>query len=196
MFNSRKNYFSYIFRAEGYLGQKKLEDINLLANIDYFDHLKYIGTKWKQRTFINIGLAKQINTILNEPLYLQSKFALPEFSTGDVGGSLRASIRAESVFYSPWYLASFRFAPFIFGNAGYFTPYNNTFLTANNIYTIVGGGLRTRNESLIFGTLELRGYYFLQKNVYNENWRIDISTNITFKNDLQLVSKPDFTHVN
>ena len=196
VFNSKDNYFSYIFRAEGYLDQKKLEDVNLLAGIDYFDHLKYLGTRWKQRTFVNIGLAKQINTILNEPLYLDSKFALPEFSTGDVGGSLRASIRAESVFYSPWYLASFSFAPFIFGNAGYFTPYNNTFLTSNNIYTIVGGGLRTRNESLIFGTLELRGYYFLQKNVYNENWRIDISTNLIFKNGLQLVSKPDFIHIN
>jgi hypothetical protein len=194
-FNSRKNYFSYALRAEGYLNHKKLEDINLFGTIDYFDHLKALGTKWTQRTFIDIGIAKQINTMLNEPLYIDSKYGLPEFSNGPGGGSLRTSIKAESVFYSPWALESFRFAPFVFSNAGLFTPYN-TPINTSNIYTIVGGGLRTRNESLIFGTLELKGYYFLKKNVYNENWRFDISTDITFKYNTQLVRRPDFIQVN
>jgi hypothetical protein len=194
-FNTKNNYFSYTFRAEGYLDHKKLEDINLFGTIDYFDHLKAIGPKWKQRTFIDIGIAKQINTELNEPLYIDSKYGLPEFRNGPVGGSLRASVKAESVFYSPWHLESFRFAPFVFGNAGLFTPYN-TPINSSNIYTVVGGGLRTRNESLIFGTLELKGYYFLKKNIYNENWRFDISTDITFKYNTQLVRKPDFIQVN
>ena len=194
-FNSKNNYFSYALRAEGYLNHKKLEDINLFGTIDYFDHLKALGAKWKQRTFIDIGIAKQINTILNEPLYIDSKYGLPEFRNGPGGGSLRASIKAESVFYSPWALESFRFAPFVFSNAGLFTPYN-TPINTSSIYTIVGGGLRTRNESLIFGTLELKGYYFLKKNVYNENWRFDISTDITFKYNTQLVRRPDFIQVN
>jgi hypothetical protein len=71
---------------------------------------------------------------------------LPAYRNGDVGGSLRASVKAESVFYSPWSFASFRFAPFIFSDAGLFTPYH-TPINTSNIYTIVGGGLRTRNES-------------------------------------------------
>ena len=108
---------------------------------------------------------------------------------------LRAIIKAESVFYSPWSLASFRFAPFIFGNAGLFSP-DNTPVNTSNIYTTVGGGLRTRNESLIFGTLEFKGYYFLKKNIYNKNFRFDIATNITFKYNSQLARKPDFIQVN
>jgi hypothetical protein len=194
-FNAKNNYFSYTLRAEGYYHNKDVEDINLLANIDYFDHLKAMGIKWKQRTFISVGIAKQINTILNEPLYFDSKFGLPEFRNGDVGGSLRATIKAESVFYSPWSIASFRFAPFIFGDTGLFSPYNESFSTSN-IYSTVGGGVRTRNESLIFGTLEFKGYYFLKKNFYNESYRFDISTNITFKNNTQLLSRPDFIQVN
>lgn len=195
-FNLKNNYLSYTFRAEGYFDNKNVDDINLLANVDYFDHLKAIGTKWNQRTFISVGIAKQINTILNEPLYFNSKFGLPEFKAGDdVGGDLRATIKAESVFYSPWSIASFRFAPFIFGDSGLFSPYNTNFSTSN-IYTTVGGGLRTRNESLIFGTLEFRGYYFLKKNFYNESYRFDISTNITFRNNTQLLSRPDFIQVN
>ncbi|MEP6927989.1 MAG: hypothetical protein ABI834_10150 [Ginsengibacter sp.] len=194
-FNLKKNYFSYTVRAEGYLHNKNFEDINLLAAIDYFDHLKAIGTKWKQRTFINIGIAKQINTLLNEPLYLDSKFALPEYRNGDIGGSLRATIKAESVFFSPWSIASFRFAPFIFGNTGLFSPYN-TGLSTSNIYSTVGAGIRTRNESLIFGTFELRGYYFLKENIRNQSFRFDISTNIAFKYNAQLVRRPDFIEVN
>jgi hypothetical protein len=194
-FNSKNNYLSYAIRAESYFNHGKAEDINLFTSVDYFDHLKAMGPKWKRRTFIDVSVSKQINTILNEPLYIDSRFALPEFKNGDVGGSLRITAKAESVFYSPWYLAAFRFAPFVFSNAGLFTPYN-TPINTSNIYTIVGAGLRTRNESLVFGTLELRGYYFLKKNIHNENWRIDISTNITFKYNNQLIKKPDFIDVN
>ncbi len=194
-FNSKNNYFSYTLRGEGYVRDKNIEDINLLGEIDYFDHLKSIGTKWKQRTFVTIGIAKQINTILNEPLYLDGQFGLPEFRNGDTGGNLRATIKAQSVFFSPWSLASFRFAPFIFGNTGLFSPFNNS-ISNSKIYTTLGGGIRTRNESLIFGTLEFKGYYFLQKNIYHENYRFDISTNLTFRSNTQLVRKPDFIQVN
>lgn len=194
-FNRKNNYYNYTFRAEGYLRDKNIEDINLLAGVDYFDHLKAMGTKWKQRTFISVGIAKQINSILNEPLFFDSKFGLSEYRIGDVGGSLRATIKAESVFYSPWSIASFRFAPFVFGNTGLFSPYN-TPISTSNIYTTVGAGLRTRNESLIFGTLEFRGYYFLKENFYHQNYRFDVSTNVTFKNNTRLVSRPDFIEIN
>ena len=195
-FNAKSNYFSYTLRAEGYLHDKKIEDINILAGIDYFDHLKTIGTKWTQRTFISLGFAQQLNTVLNEPLFFNSDFALPEYRIGeDVGGSLRATIKAESVFFSPWSLASFKFAPFIFGNTGLFTPYNTPF-SISNIYTTLGAGLRTRSESLTFGTFEFKGYYFLKKNFFNERYRFDITTDLTFKVNRQLVRKPDFIEVN
>ena len=66
----KNNYFSYTLRGRRIYRNKDVEDINLLADVDYFDHLKAMGTKWKQRTFISIGIAKQINTILNEPFIL------------------------------------------------------------------------------------------------------------------------------
>ncbi len=194
-FTKKENYLNYIIRAEGYLDHDEFEDVNFLGTLNYFDHLKKLGHRWKQRTFIDVSVAKQINTILNEPLYLDSQFALPEFRNGDVGGSLRVTARLESVFYTPWSFESFRFAPFAFASAGLFTPYN-TPVSESNIYTVVGAGIRIRNESLIFGTLDIRGYYFLKKNVYNENWKFDINSNVTFRYNTQLASKPDFIQVN
>lgn len=192
-FTKKNNYFNYIIRAEGYLDHNTIEDINMLGTLNYFDHLKALGPRWKQRTFVNVSITKQINTILNEPLYIDSKFALPEFRNGDEGGSLRVTARVESDFYSPWSIASFRFAPFVFAYSGLFTPYHTS---TSNIYTIVGAGIRIRNESLIFGSLELRGYYFLKKNVYDENWKFDINSNVTFRYNTQLANKPDFIQVN
>ena len=191
-FNKRKNYLGYTLRAEGFLNKKSIEDINLLVAVNYFDHLKALGKKWKQRFFFNIDAAQQINTILNEPLYLHSKYGLPEFGDNQVGGTLRATAKAESVFFSPWVLASFQFAPFVFGNLSVFSPYNNN----AGIYHSIGGGLRTRNESFVFGTIELKGFYFPKKNFYNENFQIELSTNVIFKYKTELVKKPDFIEIN
>ena len=193
-FNRKNNYFSYALRAEGYINHKRPEDINLFGVVNYFDHLKAIGTKWKQRTFVDISMARQINTVLNEPLRIDSKYALPAFRIGDIGGSFRTTVRAQSVFYSPWNVESFRFAPLIFSDAGVFTPYDTHLNTS--IYTLFGGGIITRNENLIFGTLQLRGYYFLQKNMHHQNWRFDAGTNITFRYNKQVAVKPDFIQVN
>ncbi|MEO6219351.1 MAG: hypothetical protein ABIO81_02910 [Ginsengibacter sp.] len=191
-FNVRKNYISYIIRAEGNLERTAIQDINLLAGIAYVERLRSIGTRWKQRLFFNLDIAQQVNTILNEPLLLQSAFGLPEFGNSLIGGTLRATVKAESVFFSPWSLASFRFAPFIFLNTSVFSPY----LSATKVHYSVGGGIRMRNESLIFGTFEFKGYYFPGKNYYNESFRFDISTDLRFKYNPQLIRKPDFIRIN
>lgn len=191
-FNKRNNYISYTIRAEANLHRTAIEDINLLAGIAYVERLHSLGPNWKQRFFFNLDVAQQVNTILNEPLLLQSSFGLPEFGNSPVGGILRATVKAESVFFSPWSLASFRFAPFVFVNTSVFSPY----LSATHIYSSIGGGIRTRNESLIFGTLELKGFYFPGKNNYNESFRFDISTDIKFKYNPQLIRRPDFIKIN
>ena len=191
-FNRKNNYLSYTLRAEGYLKKKTIEDINFLASISYFDKLKPIGNRWKQRFFLNLDVAQQVNTEVNEPLFVNSKFGLPEFRYGDVGGSMRATAKAESVFFSPWSVVAFRFAPFVFTNVSVFTPYSHI----AQIYPSLGGGIRTRNESFIFGTIELKGFYFPRKNYYNENFNIEISTNVIFKYNKQFVKKPSFIEIN
>ena len=191
-FNDRNNYLSYKIRAEGSLNKSAIEDITLLAGVSYFRHLNDLGRGWSQRYFFNLDAAQQVNSILNEPLYLNSKFGLPEFGNNRIGGTLRATLKAESVFFSPWSVAAFRFAPFVFVNTGVFSPYT----AKTEVYHSFGGGLRTRNESLIFGTLELKAYYFPNKNFRDQSFRFDISTNVRFKFNPQLIRRPDFIEIN
>jgi hypothetical protein len=196
-FNKRKNYLSYKIAAEGYLHRTSIEDLNFLGSIFYFDHLKPIGTKWKQRFFLNFDLAQQVNTIYNEPLFANSQFGLPEYGNEIIdnqktGGSLRSTAKIESEFFSPWSVVAFRFAPFVFGHLGVFSPYHYK----TKVLSSVGGGIRTRNESLVFGTIELKAYYFPEKNFHNERFRFSLSTNVIFKYNNQFVKKPDFIQIN
>lgn len=193
-FTTNKHYFDFTIRAEGSLYKKKFEDITVLGNVDFFNRLKKLG-RWKQRTFLSAGIARQINSVLNEPLFLESRYGLPEFRNGNMGGYLRATVKGESVFYMPGSFASFRFAPFVFYNTSLFTPEHKSF-AQSRLYTSLGGGIRTRNESLIFGTLELRAYYFPRKNFNNESFKIDFNTNLKFKYNSQLVKRPDFIQAN
>lgn len=191
-FNKRNNYVDVTLRGEGYLGDNGIEDINLLASVNYFDKLKNINAKWTQRFFLNFSAARQINTVLNEPLFVTSTFGLPEFGKSFIGGDTRISGKAESVFFSPWALGGFRFAPILFANVTAFQP-NKEHI---RLYSSIGGGVRARNESLIFGTIEIKGIYFPGANYKGENFGLSLSTNLIFKYNSQFIKKPDFIQVN
>src|ERR1051326_3782153 len=194
-FTARESYFNYTLKADGYL-HRKLEDINMLFNVDYFSRLLRLGNTWKQRNFITAGIAHKIRRTLNEPLFLQSDFGVREWRSDTlITGDTRITLKMESVFFSPFNLANFRFAPFAFANVCLFTPVDDKF-SHSKWYNSLGGGIKTRNESLVFETMEIRAYYFPQGNFTGEYWRLEFNTNIRFKYNRQFVKKPDFVNVN
>jgi hypothetical protein len=195
-FTARESYFNYILKGDAYLHHERAEDVNLLFNLNYFSRLLRLGQRWKQRTFVSIGAARQINRHLNPPLFLQSDFGVREWSADSlIAGDSRVTLKAEAVFYTPWNLAYFRFAPFVFTNICRFTPLDPHF-PHSNWYNSIGGGVRVRNESLIFQTVEFRAFYFPQTNFRGERWRLEFNTNLRFRFNQQFEKKPDFVNVN
>jgi hypothetical protein len=85
-FSKKKNYYNYTIRIGGYQYQKKYEDVSILGNLEYFSRLKNLGRRWKQRTFITVGISTQIKKQLDEPLFLDSPFGLPEYQNNHLGG--------------------------------------------------------------------------------------------------------------
>lgn len=191
-FLRNESYIDYTLRAEGYLNRKTIEDVNLLASVNYFDRLKSIGEKWSQRFFLSLTASRQIKSVLNEPLFLSSEFGMPEYGNDFTGGDARVTTKAESVFFSPWSAAAFRFAPIVSFNLTAFAPESRNL----KLYSVIGAGIRTRNESLIFGTIELKGNYLPGGNLYGDKWTVDLSTNLSFKYKSQFLKKPDFIEVN
>jgi hypothetical protein len=194
-FNSKDRYVDYTLRFGGFLYKSRMEDINALANLTKYSNLKELGHGWRVRNYIQFSVAGQINKVLNDPIFLRNSFGLQEFDNGSIEGMFRATVKYEKAVYTPWSLISFRFAPFVFANASLFTPDHSAFRDSR-LYPSIGGGIRTRNESLIFGTFELKGYYFPVKNVFNKNYRVEVTTNLRFRYITDFVKRPDFVQVN
>lgn len=191
-FVKNNRYLDYTLRSEGFLNKKRIEDINLLASINYFDRLKNISPRWRQRFFLSLSASRQVNPVLNEPLFINSQFGIPEYGRDLIGGNTRITAKAESVFFSPWSIAEFKFAPLLSYNFTAFSPVDEKL----NLYSSLTAGVRTRNESLIFGTIELKANYFPRGNFVGEIFNFDISTNVSFKYRSQFLKKPDFIEVN
>ncbi len=194
-FSGRGNYFKYGFKFGSYIHDRNLEDITWLLSFDYFSKLRTLNSKWKQRTFINASFTKLNNIVLYEPLYLSSNYGLSEFTNTGIGAEFRATIKGEMVFFNRLFIAGFKFAPFVFMNTCFLTPRRRDFSKTDG-YSSIGAGIRSRNESLVFGTMELRAFYFPRKNVDMTDFKIEFTTGLRFKYNSQIVKRPEFVVVN
>lgn len=191
-FTIGENYVDLTFRAEGYLGDNHEEDVTLLASMNYITKLRHLNPRWRQRFFFTLSASRQLNTTLNEPLFIKSKFAMPEFGEDLIGGDARITAMAESVFFSPWSWAGFRVAPVVSYNITAFSPKGENL----NIYSSVGAGFRVRNESLVFETIEFKAYLFPQGNAHGDKFSLDLSTSFSLTKGDQFIQKPDFISAN
>jgi hypothetical protein len=192
--NSKEQYLDYSLRLASSIHRKAWEDITVLANVDFFSPLHEMG-KWKQRSFLNASMGFQVNPLLDEPMFLESGFGLPQFNNNLAAGHMRTTVRAESVFFSPWSLLYFKIAPFVFSSATLFKT-TTEMGGSTNLYPALGGGIRTRNESLVFGTIELRGTWLPRRDLLNNSYLLNVNTNIRFKYKQNFIRRPELIQVN
>ena len=191
-FSKRSVYSNYTFRVGGYYHKYRFEDVDLLFELEHITHLRRLSRDWRLRSFLTTSITAQVNPVLSSPLYLASVYGLPYYGTVvKTYGDMRATIRGESVFFNTRKIVGFRFAPFVFGDASLMKQTKMN-LKKSDIYTAIGGGIRSRNENLIFGTIELKGYYF-PRHFYDMNdWKIELNSNIRFKYKSVFIKRPDF----
>lgn len=190
-FNDKGFYSNYIFRFGGFYNKGKLEDLDLLFYVTHFTRKRILSPAWYFRQFINAGITKQFSRVLNVPLHLESDFGLPYFENELIAAQLRGTVRTESVFYNLRKFWGFRFAPFVFAD-GCLLQSNHQSFNKSDFYSAVGAGVRTRNENLVFGTIELRGFYFPRTTGGMSSFKVELNSNIRFKYNSTYIRKPDF----
>ena len=195
-FIDQKNYTNFNIKMGGYLHNGSLEDIGFLSSVNYFTGLKKLSNpKWSKRNFVQISAAQQLNTILNEPLYLRSEYGIPTFKNDNIQAATRVSCNIESVYYNTVKYYGFSFAPFMFVNSSYIKLIGEA-LEKASIYTALGLGCRTRNENLVFGTIELKAYYYPRTISNMTPLNVSLSTGLKFRYNSQLIRRPDFVQLN
>lgn len=196
-FSNRKNYINYIVRGGTYIDEGSLEDMSFLTSVEYFTRLRKLGnSQWFLRHFISGSITQQARTKLNGPLFLSSIYGIPQLSNENIRASTRVTFNMESVFYNTWRFFGFNFAPFGFANVSYLKQTGVANFSKGDIYTAVGAGARTRNENLVFGTMELRAFYFPRTTGTLTPWNIEFTTNLIYKYNSQFIKKPDFAIMN
>ena len=186
----KERFFNYFIATGSSFYRGKAEDVALVGSLEYFGKL-HNWNRWKQRFFIYALAAKQLNRVMDEPLFLESQNGLSDYNNEYLPGHLRMVLKMESVFFSPLSVAFFRFAPFVFGNLALF----KTALTQRTV-PMLGGGLRCRNESLVLGTMELRGTYFLKQDLTGTSYSIGVRSNLRYRYNQNFIKKPGFVQVN
>lgn len=190
-YSKRGVYSNFTFRAGGFYNSSRFEDADFLFELEHITHLRKLGHHWLLRSFLTTSISTQVNPTLNGPLYVNSIYGLPYFNNFNIYGDMRATVKGESVFFNTTRVLGFRFAPFIFGDLCLLKPIKMN-LNNSDIFSAIGGGIRSRNENLVFGTIELKGYYFPRRNGDLKDWKIELNSNIRFKYKSSFIKRPDF----
>jgi hypothetical protein len=193
---SKKENYNHIIAniATSYI-DKSLQDIRFLSSLEQFSKLKYLNNGLGYRQILNLSFTQTLKNKYNEALRINSIFGIPQLNREQIKGGTRLSANWETVLYNNRVIWGFKSAPFVFGNLTYIRAIGNPILKGD-IYTAIGSGMRIRNENLIFGTIELKGFYFPRTNQQVSPWNFSLLTNLRYKYNSNIVEKPNFVEIN
>jgi hypothetical protein len=129
------------------------------------------------------------------PLDINDTYGLRYFRADSLLGTSRFHISTETLAFTPTSILGFRMAPFVSGEMAMLAT-NNQSIFYHKPYFGFGGGLRTRNENLVFGTIEVRLVYFPRTVQDINRFVIRVSSNLRVKYTASFVKRPDFVLYN
>ena len=174
---------------------KQLVDFKFLASVEQISRLHYLESGFKYRNILNLSFAETLKNKFNDVLLINSIYGIPQLNKERIKGGTRLSANWESIWYNSKSFYGFRQSLFAFANVTYIRTVGDP-IASGDIYSAIGGGSRIRNENLIFGTVEIKGFYFPRTNLQLSPWNMSITTNLKFKYNSNLLNKPDFVQVN
>ena len=135
----------------------------ITGQLKYFTPLLRVRTSYI-RQFGSLSATMGFNRLEGEREALryekQQGIGIRGLSTNSwLKGYNRLTLSSETVLFTPLFLYHFRFAFFVFGDAGWLGYNNNIF--RNRFTGAIGAGVRIKNERLIFNNIQIRlGYAF------------------------------------
>ncbi len=182
----------YFLRAGSFWNAGKFQDAEVFGGISAFSHLFLFNLKLRQ--YVQISYARLFNRTGLDPLGINNPFGIRYFSADSVLGNQRASLHTETLSFINYKLFGFKFSPFLLADITSISP-DNGFQRAQMFYGL-GGGVRMRNENLVFRTIELRAIYFPRKGNQNSSFSASLVVNLAFKYNSNYVREPDIIQLN
>ncbi|MBO9202675.1 MULTISPECIES: BamA/TamA family outer membrane protein [Niastella] len=187
------NYWNYTLALGTNFYKKEFQDNSTLLNFTWYSRLRDF-TKFKIRQYTNISYVGIYNQHVYEPLHINNEYGLDNFSTDSIGARQRLSLGTETVLYTRWSILGFKLAFLAFARATLMTP-QRLGIWQGGFFPSLGGGVRTRNENLIFGTIEARVTWFPHTIYGVNNVTLTMSSNLRVKSTGSFVQPPWFALV-
>lgn len=190
---SRKgNFYRLNFLTGGYGNRGELEDVVVQTNASYFTRLLNMN-RYKMRGLVSVTYTQLFNQTIGDWLDINKK-EIPGFSIDSLDSDARFSTHLETALYTPWSLLGFRFAPFaaidmVVANCADCDQQNQVFWGLSS-------GFRTRNENLIFGTMELKITYIPENGNGESEFVIGFKQNLRIKSSGTFVRAPGLVQYN
>jgi hypothetical protein len=193
--SKKENYTHIIANIASSYMDKSLQDFRFLASLEQFSKLKYLDNGFGYRQILNLSFTQTLKNKYNDPLRINSIYGIPQLNKEQINGGSRLTINWETVLYNNRAIWGFKSAPFVFGNMTYIRTVGDP-IAKGDIFSSLGTGMRIRNENLIFGTIELKGFYFPRTNLQLSPWNFSLITNLRYKYNSNFIEKPNYVEIN
>lgn len=194
-FVHRKGHFYTLgFRTGSFRANSRFEDATFLGYAEFFSKI-IPYKKLLIRQSLNLNFTKVINQKISLPLDINGEFGLQNFFADSLHGNKRLNAGTETMFFTPWKLLGFKFALFGYGEVAWLAQYTQDLWDRTPFYGI-GGGVRTRNENLVFGTIEARFVYYPRVVEDIPQFKVSLSSNLRVKYTGNFVRAPSFVIYN
>jgi len=188
------DFIQFFLRSGGFLYKNKVQDGSFLIGATAFSRIIFLNST-KIRQYINLSYTHLYNRVTYAPLRIDNYYGLRGFLSDSVYGARRFSVQLETEFYIKFKLLGFQFAPFPYCDLSLITPENQPY-SQSSLYTSLGGGVRARNENLIFETIELRAFFFPVAPTNMKGFKIVINTNVQYRYSSNYITAPDLVQLN
>lgn len=188
-FTNNGNIIALDGQLGGYLGNNQAEDMILKLTGSYFSKV-YEQRKYMVRHFTEVSFTSLYKRNIKNLLDINNENGIQGFTPDSLAGDTRLRLRMQALVFTNWKLLGFNFAvvpqfDFAFLSRGDDLIFNGKFFQGYSL------GLRTRNENLIFNTLEVRGYFYPTTVEDLNHFRINVTANLRIKYPTTLVRPPD-----
>jgi len=151
-------YLRFSAAAGSFLNGHKTEQGVFSVNTNYYTRLLNIGAS-RIRTFISAEYTRGFDRYSDEKLFFISRNGLSLFRNDSTSNAQRIMAGIESVLFSQVNFYGFRFAIFGFADAGVLFGLNEPVMKGDFV-SVIGLGLRIRNDNLILNTFQIRIGFF------------------------------------
>ncbi len=187
-------FYNVGMRSGSFLNDGTFEDATFMVSGSVLSRLIPKG-QFLFRQSVSADFTRVLRQRASTPLDINDEFGLQYFRADSLWGTKRFHIQSETIAFSPWQFLGFRFAPFAFAEMALIANDHQS-IFHDKPYFGLGGGVRTRNENLIFGTVELRVIYFPRTVEDISSFTVRVTGNLRVKYSAGFVRAPELVRYN